>query len=351
MDKYIFNEGYYHFARDLELYPDAWAFMVWSSRGQGKTYSALWYALTHDIKIAYLRRTKDDIDNICNENKIGVDLSPYKPINRDHGTKIKARTITKGIGGFYEDGAEAPVAYAIALSAAKSIKGFDMSDAEWLIFDEAVPSAGEITRRKEGEMILDLYMTIRRDREQRGRPPLRLIMFANAEDISAPVTNTLEIVDDMAEMNARREEYRYIKDRGILLHRIETVNKEKEDSGIFAAMASTAWGRKAFEGDFAHNDFSCVGTRSLKRMRPYIELSYNLHKYYIYRHSDDGTLYMCESRGDALLKYNLDREIDQKRFFREELLRIRADMIEGRMTFQKYSMYDLISNYTKIFDI
>lgn len=351
MDKYEFNVGYYHFAEDLIRWPEAWCFMIWSSRGQGKTYSALWYALSAGIKIAYMRRTKDDVDNICNENKIGVDLSPYVPINRDHGTNIKAKTITKGIGGFYEEGSSSPIAYVIALSAAKSIKGFDMSDADWLVFDEVIPSAGEVIRKKEGEMVLDLYMTIRRDRERRGRPPLRLIMFANSEYITCPVTSTLEIVDDMAEMNVRREEYKYLSDRGILLHRIKSVNTEPETSGIFHAMSNTAWGRKAFEGDFAHNDFTCIGRRSLKRMRPYIELSYNNHVYYIYRHTDDGSLYMCNSRGDALLKYNLDREIEQKRFFKEELLRLREDLIEGRFMFQKYSMYDLIANYTKYFQI
>ena len=35
------NEKYYYFPDDLERYPDAWCYIVWSRRGPGKTYSAL----------------------------------------------------------------------------------------------------------------------------------------------------------------------------------------------------------------------------------------------------------------------------------------------------------------------
>ena len=31
------NKKYYHFEDDLQAYPDAWCFIVWSKRGPGKT--------------------------------------------------------------------------------------------------------------------------------------------------------------------------------------------------------------------------------------------------------------------------------------------------------------------------
>ena len=101
-----------------------------------------------------------------------------------------------GFGAFYDhfddDGKPtgAPFSYCCALNAIKTIKGFELSACDWLLLDEFIPQAGEIVKRREGEMILDLYMTINRDRELRGLPELKLILFANAENISTiPITS------------------------------------------------------------------------------------------------------------------------------------------------------------------
>ena len=351
-DTYDINPGYYHLKNDLNAYPEAWCYVCWSARSQGKTYSALWQAYCEEIPIVYIKRTKDDVDLICNDNNLNFDASPYVPINRDHGTDIHAKKITSGIGGFYIGEEPHPISYVIALSAAKSVKGFDLSICDWMILDEFIPQVGEIVRRKEGDMVLDLYLTISRDREQRGRMPLKLILFANAEDISTPVTNTLEIVDTMSEMNVNGNEYHYDTDRGILLHRIPNQHSAKTDhGGIYNAMKDTTWGKKSFGGEFSHNDFSCVQKMSLKGCVPWIQIHYKSHDYYIYRRNSDGFLYMCTSRGSCLECYDLDREVEQKRFFSSAWIDINRQCIDGRMYFQKYSMYDLMTNYRSFFKV
>ena len=40
---YDFDDGYYHFYKDVIDYPDADIYVVWSRRGPGKTYSFLRY--------------------------------------------------------------------------------------------------------------------------------------------------------------------------------------------------------------------------------------------------------------------------------------------------------------------
>ena len=173
--------------------------------------------------------------------KVAFDASPYAPINRDYGCNIKGKIITNGIGGFYDNDIDdqkviKPISYALALSAAKSLKGFDLSMCDWIIFDEFIPQLGERISRKEGELLLDLYMTIARDRQKRGKRPLKLILFANAEEISTPITNTLEIVDIMADLNASGQTHFYDDARGILLHHITSEEfplQESEKEGIY----------------------------------------------------------------------------------------------------------------------
>lgn len=352
-----YNDSYYHFGKDVEAYPDAWCYVVWSRRGPGKTYSALRYPYAKGFQTLYMKRTCEDVDFICDySGELDFDPSPWFPLNRDFGTNIRPKSISKGVGAFYEADEDnkvfgKPVNYILALNKVKSIKGIDLTNCEWMILDEFIPQTGEIVRRMEGEMLLDLYMTINRDRQKRGRKPLKLVLFANAEQISTPITNTLEIVDIMADMNATGEAYHY--ERGIMLHHItqdEFPMSEAEKDGLYEAMKGTAWGNKAFEGVFANNDFSNVDKVSLKNARCMIELTYKMKKFYIYL-KPDGMYYMCRSANKALFSFNLDRENDQKKFYIDYDIDLRNACIDGKMKFEKYSMYDLIVNYKQLFKV
>lgn len=356
--KKINENQYYHFEDDLKKYDSAWCYVVWSARGKGKTYSALKYAYENHIPIIYMKRTIEDINLICSANNYGFDPSPYVPINRDHGYNVKAKSIDNGIAGFwnYEEGDAVglPISYCLAMSAVRKFKGFDFSNCDWIVFDEFIPQLGERISRKEGELLLDLYMTIARDRQKRGKKPLKLILFANAEEISTPITNTLEIVDIMADLNANNETHYYDKERDILLHHItqeEFPLLEEEKTGIYKAMINTSWGAKSFEGTFANNDFSNVTRESLKGSFPFIHLHVNMKDYYIYLNKVRGEYYMCESRGKCIFDYDLNKENGQKKFWIEHQADLRNACIDGMMHFQKYSMYDLIMNYKKFYNI
>lgn len=353
---------YYEFENDLQLYPDAIIYIVISSRGRGKTYSALKYAYQHHIPILYMKRTNDDVAFICREETGGLDTSPYVPINRDIHSNIKAKLIDNGVGGFWdcetdENGKNVfnglPISYALSLNATKRVKGFDASRCDWMILDEFIPQIGERVLRTEGELLLDLYMTVSRDREKRGKDHLKLILFANAEDISTPITNTLEVVDQIADLLASGNSHYYDEARKIMIHRIteqEVPLTEKEKSGIYATMQGTSWAGKTFEAVFTKNDFTNIGRNNLKGFRGYIEIQYKNKNYYIYN-NDNAQFYVSRSPTKCPIKYNLNRENEQKQFYIEHQIDLRDAIIEDRVRFQSYTMYDLLINYKKIFNI
>ena len=357
-----YDDGYYHFGKDLESYPDAWCYVVWSKRGAGKTYSGLWYAYGHDIKVIYAKRTVEDVNLIASGGDKGENLSPYKPLNRDKNMYIIPDKIQDGLCGFYEGNVEddskvgEPIALCMALNKIKTIKGFDASEYDWLLIDEFIPQIGERTSAgmREGDLLLDLYMTVARDRVKRGRKELKLILFANAEEISTPITNTLEIIDDMSEMNEAGESIRYLEQRGIVIHHItedEVPTSEAEyKSGIYRAMYDTAWGRKAFFGDFTNNDFSNVNRVSLKNMRCLLSVIYKGKEFYIY-YNNSGMHYMTDSKQKAPIVFDLSKENDQKKFYDMWWFYLREQCINGRLQFKKYSMYDLLVNYKKYFKV
>lgn len=346
---------YYNVMDDIQKFPDAWCIVAYSKRGVGKTYGALYEAYKNAIPIIYMKRTNDDVAFICREVHDNYDTSPYYPVNRDKGIDVYPKLIDNGVGGFwhYEDGVPdgLPVAYALSMNAVKRVKGFDASRCDWLLFDEFIPQLGERIRRTEGDELLDLYMTVSRDRQDRGRPPLKLILFANSEEISTPITNTLEIVDEIADLNASGDSYRYLAEKGILIHHVNEYEiSEAEKVGIYQAMKDTAWGKKAFEGEFARNDFTNVIRCNLKGYKCVVHITYKRHDYYIY-YNDNGNYYMTTSRGQCEVHYNLDRENEQRAFYLNWQIDLREAITEDRMKFQKYSMYDLIKNYKQIFNL
>lgn len=355
---------YYSISNDIEHYPDAWCYIIVGGRATGKTYSTLKDCLLNDRPFVFLKRTNEDVDLLCagsghvgnKTNEYGVDLSPFKSINRDLGTDIRAYSIKKGLGGFWKhlngDIEGTPIGYLLSLNSVTKFKGFDLSECEWLIFDEFIPNIYDRVNRREGEQLLDLYKTVARDREHRGLQPLKLICLANATSISNPVMNILEITDDVANMEAKDIDELYLEERGIFIHKIpdntEFAERERQ-TAVYKALGHTAWGQMSQGSNFAYNDFSNIGRVSLKGYRPVCAVSYKTFNYYIYQ--KEGQYFMCSSKHNSDNIYNLNRENDQKLFYTEWDIDLRNECIEGNMIFESYSMYDLIVNYKKFFKI
>ena len=357
---------YYDIRVDLENYPEAWCYLVWSKRGPGKTYSTLRYMIEEDRKFVFMKRTIEDVNLMCARMGDGADpddndLSPFSPLNRDFNWNIYPFIISnKGLAAFYhgeigEDGQLHPVGnllgWIVACSSVTKFKGFSMDSADFLIFDEFIPKPWERINRKEGDSVLDMYETISRDRIKRGKAELKLICLANATSLNNPMFNTLDVIDLAAEMDITNKEYIYTED-GTLLHFIQGDFDKTEDTiktGIQKRMEGTPWGVMAYGGHFGYNDFTSIGRTSLKGYKPVCSCSYKKDNFYIY--IKEGQYYMTHSRHNSDKIYNLNRENDQKLFFYEYVSELREACIEGKMIFETFTMYDLIINYKKFFSL
>lgn len=355
---------YYYIGKDVEAYPEAWCYIIVGGRNTGKTYGALKYLREKNEPHVFIKRTNRDVDLLCTGNRIGekekeyaLDFSPYKALNRDTGDTIKAYKINEGIGAFYRTGEEvgpvgAPVGYLLSLSAVHKYKGFDLSECSTIIFDEFIPQPWERVGRKEGEQLMDLYKTVARDRTMRGLPELKLYCLANAVNIYNPTCEVLEVTDLIANMSSKHIETCYQEERGIFIRKLvtsEEMMEAEEKTGIYKAMAGTAWGEMAFNNEFAYNDFSCVRKISLKGYRPLIELTHKRKKIYIY--SNGNGFYMTASPNKCALSYDLNREMDQRAFWLDHGIDLLNASTRGQMYYEKYSYYDLIVNFRNRFVI
>lgn len=353
---------YYDIRDDFNRFPKCWCYIVYSKRGPGKTYSSLRYMIEEKKIFTFIKRTNKDVQFMCastgKKGKMSVDVSPFKPLHRDLGEQfnIKAFLIQEGFGAFWrvneeEEPVGLPVGYIISLNAIKDVKGFDISECSYIIFDEFIPKPWERVKRTEGDSLLDLYMTLQRDRKDRGLGEIKLICLANATSIRNPVFTTLALIDKAAEMNIKDIEYFYDEYRGIMMHQIyaDEIEDPEEKLGIEKAMEGTEWGLMAFGGKFGYNDFTSIGHINLKNYRPVVAFTYKATTSYIYM--KDGIYYACSAKNDKCRMYDLNRENEQKKFYLEYGLDLRSECIDGKLVVDKYSVYDIIINYRDYFKL
>ena len=350
------TEKYYYDVAD-DLKQNCWLNFIVGGRNRGKTYSTLKYCVQNNICFGFIKRTNEDVKLLCT-NKNNMNFSPFNALNRDMGWDIRPEALMEDkIGAFYsyEDGErqDDPVGFILSMNAVNKIKGFEFPKMiKILIFDEYIQQPWERVNRDEGTALMDLYKTVDRDRRHRGFPPLILICLANAVRLANPIHNFYEVTDDFAEMQMRGIEQRVIKERGFFLHRVKSSKafEEKEmDDIVYRAMKDTPWGQMAYGNTFGYDDVSNVNRISLKGFKPVVSIHYKKRDYFIYM--KEGVYQVCSSRNTQAKMYNLNRENEQKAFFHDYILDLREACIEDKMHFETYSMYDLITNYKKIFDV
>lgn len=359
MSKNTNDPIFYDFFEDERKYPDAVVYVVMSQRGVGKTYGFLNGLYDKSIRGIYMKRTIDDVLTICSGDDL-ADINPYKPINVDHGHKIKPKLLNKkGIGYFAdynildEDKNPKFASYICALNALKIIRGMDLQDADYMVLDEFVPTEGDLSvRHKEGEQLLSCYMSFNRRREDKGKKPLKMVLFSNCDDIMCPIVDTLEIGDMIADMVARGDSHYYDEDRKILIHHItedEIPPSEATKQGMWSVMKGTAWHSASFGGSFANNDFTNVQTQVIRHSRCIMKVHYKNKDIYCYENADSGKLYFCYTPHKTRCVYDFDKEADRLRYLHYDNAMVRGAIMNDEAKFQKFTMYDLFMNFTKKF--
>ena len=152
--------------------------MVVGARGVGKTYGLMKYCLENDRKFIYLRRLKSQLDQCANNAG-----NPFKKLNTDLERSIKPKGSNGGVL-FLED--DRTVALGVALSTVANVRGFDYSDYDLIIFDEAVASEGERPIAHEFNAFLNFYETVNRNRELEGKRPVQAVLLGNANRLTNP---------------------------------------------------------------------------------------------------------------------------------------------------------------------
>lgn len=237
--------------------------LIIGSRGTGKTYSCLKWLYDNDKRFALLRLTDKEVQ-FCS-NQAG---NPFKAINRDNDLHVEVRRINQYMFGFY-DGKEANEykGLCMALTTMSKIRGADMSDIDFEIIDEFIPEKIVKKIPGMGEAVLQSYETINRNRELFGRPPLKLVMMANALNINNEILIKFGVVSMLQKMKKRGIEIMRDDDRGItVIYPMHTpIAEMKKETALYKV--SKRFNEMALDNKFREYYEDNIASRKISNYR------------------------------------------------------------------------------------
>lgn len=297
----------------------------------GKTYNVLKLMLDDNRDFIFMRRVRTELDML----KKNVN-SPFEGI---HGYEGRVLFESEGdySAGIYrydrqEDGTDIKtrIATGLSLSTVGNIRGFH-SDATDLVLDEFIPEEHLFKVRDEDSAFLNAYVTISGNRELEGKPPLKVWLLANSNNLNSKILEALHLTKDVERMSLRGEEVRILKERGIMiiLPESKTITEKRKQTALYRAVGGDSkFSRMAFENEFAYNDYTDVSPRPLAEYNPLVSIG----RITIHLHKNDKTLYITD-RVKHKARYEYTDSDTHVNMFNRKFADIRAAYLRGRITF------------------
>lgn len=320
---------------------------IFGGRGIGKTFNGIYEPIfEYGLKEIYMRRTSKELDTIA-ANDSNMDMSPFAKINkRSHDprymnktlkpTELHMEKLNKDIYGIY-NGFDEPkhVGMALALSTVATIRSFDASDYDCMIYDEFIPEKHVRKIGKddaEGEAFLNAYETINRDREYDGLPPIQCFLMTNANDIACPLLDILNLTNRIESMRKKKQHFIDLPKMNctLTLYEDKEFKEAKKKTALYQLTQGTKFYDMAIENDFAYNDFSLISSRKLSEYKPWAILG----DICIYRHKSRYEYYVSPHIMECE-KYDTTEQ-DVKRFIQERGRFLYGAYLENQIHFENF---------------
>lgn len=319
---------------------------VIGGRGTGKTYGVLKYIVQTGTKFILMRKTQAQLDTIAR-----TETNPFKSVVRDLQLpySIEPQSAGTNIYTYHktetdEDGKPIygeTVGYAVALSTIANLRGFDMSDAELIVFDEFISESHERKLRNESDAFSNAYETINRNRELQGKRPVQVVALANANDFACPLLIGFNLVSTVERM-LKQGKSEYVNPQrsvGIFLLTDSPISSRKSSTALYRLTTGSEFFDMAINNAFAGADDPDVRAVSLSDFSPYVVVG----ELCVYRHKSESRYYVSTHKSGSVAEYS-GTGLDMKRFFAVNRQIMFAAM-NGRITYETHLCKALFLRY------
>lgn len=338
---YYLESGYLDMAKIIED-PNPFIFVV-DMRGSGKTFGALKYVADTNKNFIFMRRTQTQADLVKTE-----ELNPFKALYNELGDDYLYTfgKVAKGITGIYHMNGEKKErkGLLLALSTISNIRGFDASDVDILIYDEFIGEKHERPIKLEGWAFTNAIESIARNRELKGRPPLKVVCMANANDLANPLFIQLGLVRYAEKMIRKDVERLSLPERGLSLYmfRSSPIADKKKQTALYKLTGGSDFAEMALYNNFSLEFTEMVKSLSLKEYRPMVEVG----EIAIYAHKSKQLYYVTDHRSGNPERYG-SSEIDIQRFVNNYYY-LKLSYLNRHITFESYVLQVLFEKYFKL---
>ena len=262
-----------------------WLNVITGPRQVGKTYGTLKYIIEERRPFILMRRTVEEVQFLG----INTEVNPFKVFEPEHEISMDRAGKILNIS---EDGEI--IGICLGLPTVATIRGFSASRFTDIIFDEFIPEKHVIQRKTEGDALLNAYTTINGNRELEGRPPVRLWLLANSNNINSPILTALGLVDPILRMREKGQEV--LQKDGVLIVQPGSMKiiKKRSETAMMKHLKKTKSAERftgmALENEFSYNDQTLVGKMPLGGLKPLCGIGMA----YVWQR-DDGFLYICRA--------------------------------------------------------
>lgn len=300
-------------------------------RGIGKTYSALWYFQHYEIPFLYMRNTIKQIDK-C-KTLMG---NPFKRINKDFGTDIRLDSeLDHAIINKYIEGRDEPVflGYAVALSDFEAIRGIDLSDVDYALFDEFIQRKGKL-QYNQFEAFTDFYETAARNREILGEEPFRVLLCTNSQKVGSEILAGFGLIPHLERLIYKGGGVWRDGTTHLEYFPKQQISELKGNTALYRALGSNnKLSREFLDNEFAHDSFTGIGAVPLREYTGYCVLD----EFYFYRHKSQRQFYVCRVPFTLTEPGQKFSSIDNFPYFmRRYGVRLKDAYIEGRLKCSEY---------------
>lgn len=264
--------------------------IVIGGRGIGKTYSTLLFLLESGEKFIYMRNTDVQMDECAS-----IFGNPFKRINIDKNLDIRIEKEKKHylIKKYEDEETSNIIGYACALSTFENLRGVDLSDVKYVIFDEF------IERRKlsfdQFASYASFYETVNRNREILGDEPLKCILLSNAQKLGNPLLagyNIIPIIERMI-----KDQQRTYSSKNLFIDLPESeVSEHKRQTAQYELIKDTQYAAEVLDNEFAYDSFHGIKKQKITEFKAICIIDGMT----VYKHKSKLLYYVCNIHADVL---------------------------------------------------
>ena len=310
--------------------------MVVGPRGTRKTYGLMKYLIDKHKPFIYLRRLQSQMD-IC-KTEAG---NPFRKLNADYDYNISPKKRSK-LAEFRSEGGEGYiVAIGVALSTVATIRGFDFSGYDYIVFDEAVPMTGEKPVKNEFEAFLNFYETVNRNRELQGSDAVKAMLLGNANQLVNPYYSGWKFTRTAIKMIRGHQMIYNTPDGSRCMVQLldSPISKKKAETALYQN-ANNNFIAMAIDNTF-RTDETMIGSKPLQEYNHIVSIG----DIGIYKHKSKREYYVC---GVTAKPYYDDYGMSLK-LFRNDFCTLRIIyMMKKIFVFDTYETEILFRTYLKI---